>query len=108
MARRRHLCLARDDQRPGDHRPDDASLARAGNVEALERRVVPDVVGRIAVRNLPDDLALVQIDRADAPVRRLHDRQALARESWTPSLAAAAGPAPSRRSRGIWRIARRG
>ena len=39
--------------------------------------MIPDVVRRLAVRDLPHDLALVQIDRRDAAIRRLDQRQAL-------------------------------
>ena len=53
--------------------------------------MIPDVVRRVAVRDLPEDLALVQADGADAAVGRLHDRQALNRE------AAAAAPFAARR-----------
>ena len=48
-----------------------------GIVEALERRMILDVVRRLAVRDLPDELALVQIERRDAAVRRLDERQTL-------------------------------
>ena len=37
--------------------------------------MVPDVVGRFTMRDLPQDLAPVEIDGADLSVRRLHDRQ---------------------------------
>src|SRR5262245_9678066 len=87
--RRRDLCLAGDDERLGDQRADDAGLTRAGDVDPFERRIVPDVVRRVAVRDLPEDFALVEADRADAPVRRLHDRQALDVEATATALTAA-------------------
>src|SRR5262245_6765205 len=34
-----------------------------------------DVVGSLAVRDLPKDLAALHVDRADATVRRLQERQ---------------------------------
>ena len=48
-----------------------SGAAGARNGQALERRMIADVVRRLAVRDLPDDLALVQIDRGDAAVGRL-------------------------------------
>ena len=38
--------------------------------------MIADVVRRVAVRDLPEDFALIQADRGDAAVRRLRDRQA--------------------------------
>src|SRR5262245_50711072 len=73
----RDLRLARNHEALRDERADDARLTRAWNVDPFERRVVPDVVGRVAVRDLPDDLAFVEADGADAAVRRLCNRQAL-------------------------------
>ena len=51
-----------------------------GNVDALERRMILDGVRRLAVRDLPADLALVEIDRGD-PCRTggLHERKPSAR-----------------------------
>ena len=45
--------------------------------------MVPHVVRRLAVRDLPEDFPLVEIDRADLTVRRLHDRQAAHRQAAT-------------------------
>jgi hypothetical protein len=42
------------------------------------------------VRDLPEDFALVQADRADAAVRRLHEGQALNRQSAAAAAAFAA------------------
>src|SRR5438067_2043767 len=39
--------------------------------------MIADVVRSLAVRNLPGDVALVQIDRGDASVGRLDDRETL-------------------------------
>ena len=78
-----------------------------GMVEALERRMVLDVVGRVAVRDLPGERALVQIERGDASVRRLDERQPLHRQvaaafAAAATATAAAGrrpPEPARRRR---------
>ena len=40
----------------------EAGLAGAGDVQALQRRVVADVVRGLAVRHLPDDLAGIEVD----------------------------------------------
>ena len=53
-----------------------------GMVSALQRRMIADAVGRLAVRDLPDDLAAIEVDRGDAAVRRLQERQALRRARW--------------------------
>ena len=37
-----------------------AALAGTRNVKALQRRVIADIVGSIAVGDLPDDVAAVQ------------------------------------------------
>ena len=37
---------------------------RARDVQTLESRIIPNVIRRLAVRHLPQDIALVQIDRA--------------------------------------------
>src|SRR5260221_5290369 len=89
MTRRRHLRLAGDHQRLGDERPDDAGLAGARDIQALERRMITNVVRRVAVRDLPEDFSLIQTDRRDAAVRRLRDRQALNRQSAAAALASA-------------------
>ena len=51
--------------------------AGPGNRHALERRMILDVVRRLAVRDLPHEIALVHVERGDAPVRRLDERQPL-------------------------------
>ena len=43
----------------------------------LQRRMVAHRVRRVAVRHLPHQLALVEIDRRQHAVRRLHERQTL-------------------------------
>ena len=73
-----------------------ARLPGSRNGQPFERRVIPDVVRRFAVGDLPHELALVQIDRGDPAVRRLHQRQPLDAQRPPPSPpAAAARPAPS-------------
>ena len=42
--------------------------------------MILDGVRRLAVRHLPEDVAGVEIDRADAAVRRLDERQPLNRQ----------------------------
>ena len=37
--------------------------------------MIADVVGRLAVRHLPDHLASIEVDRRQQSVRRLHERQ---------------------------------
>src|ERR1700730_4114868 len=49
--------------------------------------MIADAVGGLAVRDLPGDLALVQIDRRDAPVGRLDDRQPLDAEAASAAFA---------------------
>ncbi len=49
---------------------------RRWHVHALEVRMVPDIAGRAAVRDLPQDLSHGQIDRGDSAVGRLHEGKA--------------------------------
>src|SRR5215831_16584753 len=44
--------------------------------------MIPDVVGRFSVSDLPEDLSSVEIDRADAAIRRFGKRQTLDRQWW--------------------------
>src|ERR1041385_8542823 len=46
-------------------------------LDSLERGIVLDRVGSIAARYLPDVFAFVHVDRGDAIVGRLHQRQSL-------------------------------
>ena len=50
--------------------------ARVADVDALERRVVADVVRSVAVGDLPDVVARVEVDRGDRAVGGLGDGQA--------------------------------
>ena len=52
---------------------------RCAGYSILSAPVIANRVGRLAVRNLPENFALAEIDRAQLPVRRLHDRQTAAR-----------------------------
>src|SRR5262245_20805255 len=92
MACRRRLRLAGNQERLGHQRTDDAGLARTRNVQTFQGGVIPHRIGRIAMRDLPQDFTPVKADRADAAVRRLHDRKALNGESTT-ATAFAAGTA---------------
>ena len=60
---RRHLRVAEDDQRFGDHQSDAALLAGLRNVQTAQRRVVAHRVRRVAVRHLKHEIAAIQIDR---------------------------------------------
>src|SRR5262249_31663125 len=64
-----------DGERLG-HKQTDAgslSLPGLGNVDAFECCVIANVVGRVAVRRLPFQLALVEIDGCEHAVRRLRN-----------------------------------
>ena len=61
-----------------------------GMFSPLSAGLVPDLIRRFAVRDLPGDVALVEIDRGDAAVRRLDQRQALHRQAGGPPFTAAA------------------
>src|SRR5580658_9387791 len=87
--------------------------AGARNVQALERRVIANIVRTLSVRDLPEDLTFVQIDRVDASIGWLHQRQALHGEAWPCAFAASAcwtgsGRRASRHVRhiGLARVAR--
>src|SRR5262245_58475521 len=60
--RRGDLRVAHDDQRLGDHQSDGAVLSCLGNVHSFKQRVIADHIRRVAMRNLPCQLTLVQID----------------------------------------------
>src|SRR5512143_36189 len=78
MARRRgDLRVTHYDQRLGDNQPDGAVLAGLRNIPVLQRRMVAHNIRRIAVRNLPGDLTLVEIDSREQSVWRLQDGEAL-------------------------------
>ncbi len=87
--RARHLRLAGHEQRLRHQRADDAGLSGSRNLQPFQRRVVADVVRRVAVRDLPQDLAAIEADRRDAAVGRLDDRQALDRQPGTAALTTA-------------------
>ena len=56
VGRRRDLRVARDHQVLGDQRADvEAALSGARDVDALQRRIVADGVGRVPMGDLPDD-----------------------------------------------------
>ena len=55
---------------------DNSRAARARNCQALQRGIVADIIGGFSVRDLPDDIAAVQIDGRDAAIRRFQERHA--------------------------------
>jgi hypothetical protein len=73
--RRRDLSVAHDNQRFGDHQSHArcARLSRFRNVQTFERWMVADVIRRVAVRHLPQDLTPVETDRREDSVRRFDD-----------------------------------
>ena len=84
-----------------------------GIVQAFERGIVADVVRCFAVRDLPEDLALVQIDGGDASVGRLAERQAVhaevaaSRFRFPAAGSAATGSAPAGSAAAAPKIRRR-
>jgi hypothetical protein len=76
-----------------DHEAHAAVLSRLRDVHPRERRRVADVVRRVAVRHLPLQLTLVEIDRREHAVRRLYDRQTLDLQTATTTARAAASGA---------------
>ena len=95
-------CLRHEDTNAAD-------AARARNGHALQRRMILDVVGRIAMRDLPDEITFVQIDGCDPAIRRLHKRQSLnghpTPTAFAITTASAAGAPPALR-RSCVRISR--
>ena len=55
-----------DEQRLRDERPQPALPAGPRNVQPFQGGMIAHVVGRLAVRNLPRDVALVHVIRGDA------------------------------------------
>jgi hypothetical protein len=53
--------FARDQQRLGHERADDPVLTGARNRHPFQRGMISDVVRRVAVRDLPEDLALSRL-----------------------------------------------
>src|SRR5205823_13576459 len=79
-------------QRLRDHRADAATLAGSWNIQAFQRRMILHIIRRLTVRHLPNDLAAVQVDRRNLPVRRPDDRKtSLERRSANPDTRAVAG-----------------
>ena len=64
-------------QRPGHQNPGARRTAGSRDVQALEGGTVPDGGRRVAIRDLPGDLALVHVVGRDAAIRRLHQGQAV-------------------------------
>src|SRR5580704_15792789 len=88
--RREEAGLTGDYQALGGQNTDQARTAGARNVQTFESRMILDVVRRFAVRDLPGDVALVQIDGRNAPIRRLQQGQALHGKSAKATTAASA------------------
>src|SRR3954468_20032722 len=105
-----HATLAGNHERLRRERADECSAGLAETrreVHTLERRIVLDVVGRRAVRLLPDDVARLHVVRRDAVVRRLDEWEALHRSAAAAARRHTASPARSRAARrrsGWWRI----
>src|SRR5206468_689909 len=71
----------------GDHDADAALLPGLRDVHAAQERVIADVVRRVAVRHLEEQLATgVEVDGRDHTVRRLHNRKSV--EAFTEGLTA--------------------
>ena len=92
---RRHLRIADDDQRLRHQQADAAALTRLRDVQPLERRMIADVVRRVAVRHLPQQLAAIEIDRRQA--RRTAASRSAVLATFEPAAGAAAAPAPRAR-----------
>ena len=71
---RRYLRIADDDERFRHKQTDASALSGLGNVHSSQRGVVSDGVGCVAMRNLPHEFTLVEIDRRHHTVRRLYER----------------------------------
>src|SRR5207244_6006708 len=97
--------LTRDNESLRYKNPENTRPARAWNIDSLERRMVANLIGCFAMRDLPQNFALVQINRADASVWRFRERQTLNGECNSACLAArcsrcsgrCAGEAPDER-----------
>jgi len=76
---RRRERISGDHERFRHERADGARLTGPRNRQPFQRRMIADAVGRFSVRHLPDELAAIEIDRRDASVRRLQQRQTLRR-----------------------------
>src|ERR1043166_6471238 len=77
LGRCRDLGIAHDDQRLRDNGADSPVLAGLRNVQPVEQRTVAHDVRRVAMWNLPRDLAAIEIDRRQQSVWRLHNWQPL-------------------------------
>src|SRR5439155_21666136 len=89
----------------GHQHSENTRPACARNVHCFERGVIADVVRRFAVRDLPDNLALVEIDRSNAAVRRFCEWKPLNIEAAAAALGRNRGGWSSCRTwRGLWRL----
>ena len=90
--------LAGQQQRLGHHDARSSWTPRARNRDPLEHLVVLDVLGRAADRRHPHVIARVHVDRRDAAVWRLEERQAERVQRWC-GLAGSAGTSTVRSRR---------
>src|SRR5262245_27954801 len=83
--RRGQLRIAHHHERLRHHETDAGRPRLTGLRNSLpaERRMVANVVGRVAVRHLPDNVAAIEIDRGDRAVWRLENRDPVDRQSAT-------------------------
>src|SRR6185295_6888293 len=82
--------FAGDDERLGHQHADAALTSGPRNGHAFERRMILDVVRRLAVSDLPRHRSLVHVERGDASVRRLHEWKPLHCQTAAAFTAAAA------------------
>src|SRR4029450_5687092 len=71
------LRVAGDDERLGDEHANAAALAGLRDVHALERGIVANVVRGVAVRYLPLERAVLEVDGGHHTIRRLEDRESV-------------------------------
>src|SRR2546427_13269216 len=72
LQRRRDLWIAHYYQRLCYHQPNarSASLSRLRNVQTFQCRMVANVIRRIAMRHLKQELATIEIDGREDSIRR--------------------------------------
>src|SRR5262245_37889543 len=99
IRRGRGLRFTYDEERLRDQGTDGTRLAGTGNRQTFERRVIAHDIRCFALGNLPDEIALVQVDRRDTPIGWLEERKSL----WTERRSAAPLDGRRRRRGGSWR-----
>src|SRR2546427_9633429 len=75
LQRRRDLWIAHYYQRLCYHQsnPGSANLSRLRNVQTFQCWMVANVIRRIAMRHLKQELATIEIDGREDPIRRVDD-----------------------------------